>query len=133
MYHNINKYNNEIYIMYYQKYSSKYNAQKTTYKGRRYDSKLEAKVAMLLDQRMQNGEFVEIIPQYRIKLYVYLPDNKRADLFTYICDFRCERPDGSYLLVEAKGMETETFKIKKRILDLVWLPEHLNYDYEIIK
>lgn len=119
--------------MYYQRRLNKYNAIKTTYNGRRYDSKLEARVAQDLDLRKKAGEFVEIIPQYRIKLYVYLPDGKKADLFTYICDFKCERPDGSFLLVEAKGKETETFRTKKRILDLVWLPDHPNYEYEIIK
>jgi hypothetical protein len=118
--------------MYYQRRLNKYNAIKTTYNGRRYDSKLEARVAQDLDLRKKAGEFVEIIPQYRIKLYVYLPDGKKADLFTYICDFKCERPDGSFLLVEAKGKETETFRTKKRILDLVWLPDHPEYDYEIV-
>lgn len=119
--------------MYYQSYRSKYGSTKTTYNGRRYDSKLEARVARDLDMRKKAGEFVEITPQFRIKLYVYLPDNKPAYLFTYICDFKCERPDGTFLLVEAKGMETEIFKVKKRILDLVWLPDHPEYDYEIIK
>jgi hypothetical protein len=118
--------------MYYQRYN-KYNAKSTIYNGRRYASKLEARVAKDLDLRMRAGEFVEIVPQYRIKLYVYLPDGKKADLFTYICDFRCERPDGTYLLVEAKGKEMDTFKVKKRILDLVWLPDHPDYEYEIQK
>lgn len=120
-------------MVYYQSHLNKFNAKSTIYNGRRYDSKLEAKVAQELDLRMKAGEFIEVIPQYRIKLYVYLPDNKKADLFTYICDFKCTKPDGSYLLVEAKGMETELFKVKKRILDLVWLPDHPDYDYEIIK
>lgn len=112
---------------------NKYGAKKTVYNGRRYDSKLEAAVAQELDLRMKAGEFTEIQPQYRIKLYVYLPDGKKADLFTYICDFRCTKPDGSYLLVEAKGKELETFKTKKRILDLVWLPDHPDHEYEIVR
>lgn len=119
--------------MYYQRYGNKYGAKKTEYNGRRYDSKLEARVAQELDLRMKAGEFTEIIPQFRIKLYVYLPDNKPAYLFTYICDFRCEKPDGSFLLVEAKGKETELFRVKKRILDLVWLPDHPDYEYEIVR
>lgn len=120
-------------MVYQQRWGNKYGAKKTEYNGRRYDSKLEARVAQELDLRMKAGEFVEVIPQYRIKLYVYLPDGKPADLFTYICDFRCEKPDGSFLLVEAKGKETELFRVKKRILDLVWLPDHLDYEYEIIR
>jgi len=120
-----------MYITTY-KYN-KFGAKKTEYNGRKYDSKLEARVAQELDLRMKSGEFIEVTPQFRIKLYVYLPDNKKADLFTYVCDFRCTRPDGSYLLVEAKGMETSLFRVKKRILDLVWLPDNLDYEYEIIK
>lgn len=120
-------------MVYIQRYGSKYGAKKTVYNGRRYDSKLEARVAQDLDLRKVSGEFVDIVPQYRIPLYVYLPDGSKADLFTYICDFRCERPDGTYLLVEAKGMETSTFRVKKRILDLVWLPDNLDYEYEIVK
>jgi len=120
--------------MYYTTYKyNKFGAKKTEYNGRKYDSKLEARVAQELDLRMKSGEFIEVTPQFRIKLYVYLPDNKKADLFTYVCDFRCTRPDGSYLLVEAKGMETSLFRVKKRILDLVWLPDNLDYEYEIIK
>jgi hypothetical protein len=119
--------------MYYQRRLGKYNASKTTFNGRRYDSKLEARVAQELDLRKKAGEFVEVEPQFRIKLYVYLPDGKRADLFTYVCDFKCTRSDGSFLLVEAKGVETDLFRVKKRILDLVWLPEHPEYEYEIVK
>lgn len=115
------------------RYGSKYGAKKTVYDGRRYDSKLEARVAQELDLRKASGEFIDIVPQYRIKLYVYLPDGKPVDLFTYVCDFRCERPDGSYLLVEAKGMETSVYRVKKKILDLVWLPDHLDYEYEVMK
>ena len=120
-------------MVYLVRYGSKYGAKKTTYNGRRYDSKLEARVAFELDMRMKSGEFTEIIPQYRIKLYVYLPDGKPVDIFTYVCDFRCERPDGSYLLTEAKGVETPVYRVKKKILSLVWLPDHLDYEYEVIK
>ena len=109
--------------------SNKYHAKKTVYDGRKYDSKLEAGVAQQLKFRKMAGEFVEIIPQYRIKLYVYLPDGSKADLFTYVCDFRCERPNGSYLLVEAKGKVTDVYRTKRKILDLVWLPDHKDYDF----
>lgn len=113
--------------------SNKYNARKTEYNGVRYDSKLEASVAYELDMRLKAGDFVSVERQHKIKLYVYLPDGSRAYLFNYIVDFKCERPDGSVLLVEAKGLETEVFKVKKKILDLVWLPDNPGYEYEIIK
>lgn len=119
--------------MYTTRFGSKYGNKKTEYNGYKYMSKFEAKVAQELDLRMKAGEFVNVEPQYRVKLYVYLPDGKKADLFTYICDFRCERPDGTYLLVEAKGHVTDTYRTKRKILDLVWLPDHLDHDFEEIR
>jgi hypothetical protein len=119
--------------MYSTRFGSKYGNRKTVYNGRQYDSKFEARVAQELDLRMKAGEFVEITPQYRIQLYTYLPDGTKANIFTYICDFRCERPDGSYLLVEAKGAVTSTYRTKRKLLDLVWLPDHKDYEFEEVR
>lgn len=119
--------------MYSSRFGSKYGNKRTEYNGYKYDSKFEARIAQELDLRMKAGEFLAIEPQHRIKLYVYLPDGKKADLFTYICDFRCERPDGTYLLVEAKGHVTDTYRTKRKILDLVWLPDHLDYEFEEVR
>lgn len=112
---------------------AKFRAKKTEYNGRKYDSKLEAGVAQELDLRLKAGEFIAITPQFRIKLYVYLPDGSKVDLFTYVCDFCCERPDGSYLLAEAKGYLTDIYRVKRKILDLVWLPDHKEYEFEEIR
>jgi hypothetical protein len=117
----------------YDTHWSKYGNKKTEYSGRKYDSKFEARVAQELDLRMKAGEFTEIQPQFRIKLYCYLPDGSTVDIFTYICDFRCTKPDGSYHLIEAKGMVTETYRTKRKLLDLVWLPDHLDYTFEEIR
>lgn len=113
--------------------SSKYGNKRTEFNGYKYDSKFEAKIGQGLELRMAAKEFVAIERQFRIVLYVYLPDGSKADLFTYICDFRCERPDGTFLLVEAKGMVTETYRTKRKLLDLVWLPDHLDYEFEEIR
>jgi len=119
--------------MYYSRFGSKYGNKRTEYNGRKYDSKYEARIAQELDLRMKAGEFVEITPQFPIKLYVYLPDGSKAHIFKYICDFKCEKPDGSFLLVEAKGHITETYRIKKKILDLVWLPDNPEYEFEEVR
>ena len=118
--------------MYYQSYN-KYGAKKTVYNGRRYDSKLEARVAQQLDLRMKSGEFTLVEPQFRINLYCYLPTGEKLNLWDYICDFRCTKPDGSYLLVEAKGMRTGRFRDNLRLLDDIWLPDNPEYEYEIIQ
>jgi hypothetical protein len=113
--------------------NKKYGNKSTVYNGKYYDSKFEASVAQELDLRMQAGEFTLIEPQFPIKLYIYLPDGTKADLFTYVCDFRCTKPGGTYLLVEAKGFLTNIYRTKRKILDLVWLPDHLDYTFEEIR
>lgn len=119
--------------MYISRSTNKYGAKRTTYNGYQYMSKFEARIAFELDMRMKSGEFVEIKAQYPIDLYVYFPNGEKVKIFKYICDFRCERPDGSYLLVEAKGHVTEVYRIKRKLLDLVWLPDHLDYEFEEVK
>lgn len=120
-------------MVYLSRWGSKYGNKSTVYNGRSYMSKYEAKVANELDLRKMAGEFVEVVPQYRIKLYCYVPNGDKVHLFDYICDFRCEKPDGSYLLVEAKGHATEVYKTKRKLLDLVWLPDHLDYSFEEVR
>lgn len=120
-------------MVYVSRYGNKYGAKKTEFNGRRYDSKFEARTAQELDLRMKAKEFTEIDAQFRIPLYVYLPDGKPVTIFNYICDFRCHKPDGTYLLVEAKGHVTETYRIKRKILDLVWLPDHPDYEFEEVR
>jgi Protein of unknown function (DUF1064) len=111
---------------------AKYRAKKTEYDGITYASKFEARVAQELALRMKAGEFVKIEPQFRIPLYIYLADSSPVNLFAYVCDFRCERPDGTFLLVEAKGYRTDIYRVKQKILRLVWLPDHPTYEFEEI-
>jgi hypothetical protein len=116
--------------MYRQRFGSKYGAKKTEFNNIKYDSKFEARIAQELDLRCKAGEFTEVERQYRIKLYAYLPDGSRVHLFTYVCDFRCHKPDGTFLLVEAKGFLTDVYKTKRKVLDLVWLPDHPDHEFE---
>lgn len=115
------------------RFGSKYGNKKTEYNGRKYDSKFEARIAQELELRQKAGEFTEVEPQFRIKLYTYLPDGSKVDIFTYICDFRCHKPDGTYLLVEAKGHVTDVYRTKRKLLDLVWLPDHPEYEFEEVR
>lgn len=120
-------------MTYISRYGSKYGNKRTEYNGKQYMSKFEARVAQELDLRLKAGEFINIEPQYKIALYCYLPDGSKAHLFNYICDFRCERPDGTYLLVEAKGHVTDTYRTKRKLLDLVWLPDNPSYEFEEVR
>ena len=116
-------------MAYYSRRTTKFNAKSTVYNGRRYDSKLEARVAQELDLRMKAGEFTEIEPQFRIKLYCYLPIGDKLNLWTYVCDFRCTKPDGTYLLAEAKGFRGQRYKDNLKLLDGIWLPDHPDYEF----
>ena len=48
-------------------------------------------------------------------------------------DFRILHNDGSYELAETKGFETPDYKIKKRLIEVVWLPEHPDHSYLLVK
>ncbi len=111
---------------------AKYKAKKTEFNGETYASKFEASVAQELDLRMKAGEFVKVEPQFRIPLYIYTASGKQERLFAYVCDFRCEKPDGTYLLVEAKGFRTDIYRVKRKVLELVWLPDNPGYAFEEI-
>lgn len=112
-------------------YGTKYNNVSTVYNGRRYDSKLEARVARDLDLELKAGKYTAVEPQFRIKLYCYLPNGEKLYLWTYICDFRCTKPDGSYVLVEAKGKRMQRYRDNLKLLDGIWLLD--NPDYEFIE
>ncbi len=112
---------------------SKYRSKKTEYNGMIYASRFEARVAQQLDLRLNAGEFTKVEAQFRIPLYAYLANGEKTSLFAYICDFRCEKPDGSYLLVEAKGYKTDVYSIKKKILERIWLPDHPGYTFEEVR
>lgn len=75
--------------------------------GFSFGSKLEAAVYDMLILRQKAGEILEITPQNHVKL-------TRAKIL-YIADFHCKLPDGSSLWVEAKGMATPVWGIKRRL------------------
>lgn len=108
---------------------NKYSARKTNYNGRMYDSKYEAEIAYELDMRRLAGEFKSVVPQFPIQLYIYDSKGNKIELFKYVCDFKCELPDGSFQLIEAKGFRTDTYKMKKKLLELIWLKDNKNYEF----
>jgi len=85
----------------------KYKAKKQNFAGRSFDSKGEASLMTLLMLRQRAGEFVEIQQQDS----VYLTDAR----ILYRPDFKCTKPDESFLWVEFKGFETRDWRIKRRL------------------
>jgi hypothetical protein len=119
--------------MYQVQYVNKYGAKRTKYNGIIYDSKFEASVAMDLDMRKKAGEIVDWERQYKVEMWAYDKAGNPVLKKTHKVDFRVHLNDGSYELLEAKGTETADYKDRRRWLEKLWLPEHLDHTYRVVK
>ena len=100
---------------------NKYNAKKTKYNGRYYDSGLEAAYAENLDWRIKAGEIKEVTPQFKISI-----DVNGEHIANYYMDFKVILADGRIEMHEVKGMETALWRMKWR------LAKALNPDWNFI-
>lgn len=122
------------YGVYKAKRRNKYNASKqVALDGIRRDSKLEARVADELYMLKQSGAIKDYDSQYKVKLNIYDKDGNVAFVKNWKVDFRIHNNDGTYKLLEAKGLEGDDYKWKRDILVAVWLKEHPDYTYEVRK
>lgn len=86
----------------------KYGAKKVTaHAGYSFGSKLEAAVFDILNLLKSSGEIQEI----QVQPSVYLT----AANILFKPDFKCVKHDGSYFFVEAKGLVTPVYAIKRRL------------------
>jgi hypothetical protein len=121
--------------MYQQKtyYGNKYGAKRQTYDGYNYDSKLEASRAWELDMELQAGNIKAWERQFKVDLYFYNKDGDKILYKPWKVDFRVEQLDGTFVLEEVKGMETEDFRVKRDICSKVWIPDHPDHTLVILK
>ena len=129
----------EQYVDIPQPKNNKYNAiafEGPTSDGssRKYHSMWEAKCASNLMYMQLAGEITEFETQYKIEWTPYSKEGYPVESLkvTHAVDFRAHLPDGSYLLVEAKGAETSEYKKLKKIIS-VWLSENLDHEYVVWK
>lgn len=113
--------------MYHQVYN-KYKNTRQTYDGYNYQSKFEASQAQELDLRLKAKDIQSWERQFKISI-----DINGYHICNYFCDFRILHNDGSYELVETKGIETEAYRLKRKLLEAVWLPEHPDHIYTVVK
>lgn len=122
------------YIIYKPVRRNKYNARKTLAKdGKVRDSAFEANVADELAILLAAGEILGYDSQYKVDLSIYDKSGNVVMNKTWKVDFRVHNLDGTFTLLEAKGLEGDDYKWKRDILINVWLPEHLDYSYEVRK
>jgi len=113
---------------------NKYNASKqVAADGMRRDSNNEATVADELYMLKAAGAILDYDSQYKVELHIYDAAGNVAMTKNWKVDFRVHELDGSYKLLEAKGLEGEDYKWKRDILMNVWLPEHPDHTYEVRK
>lgn len=93
------------------KKKNKYGAKKQDYNGKKYDSNLECRYAQELDFRIDAGEVKKWDRQVKLDLSV-----NGVHITNYFCDFRVELKDGTIQYVEVKGVLTDSFRIKWRLL-----------------
>lgn len=113
--------------------NNKYGAKRTEFNGRKYDSKYEATIAEELDLRLRGGDILAVEPQFKIEAVAYRKDGFPAFTIRHKVDFRIQLKDLSYELIEAKGMETDDYKWRRKFLEFIWLPEHPDHTYRVVK
>jgi len=91
---------------------NKFNAVRQTYRGKSYDSKLEAKYAYQLDMLKLSGEVKEWIPQKTLKMIV-----AGKEICRYAVDFFVKFTDGrqEYWEVKSKATMTYAWRIKWKL------------------
>ena len=58
------------------------------------------------------------------KLHEWLASNLISDI---------HENDGSFTLIETKGVETRDWRMIRDEIEVLWLPEHLDYRYQVEK
>lgn len=112
---------------------SKFGAKRTTFNGRQFDSKYEAGVARELEIRKAAGDIKDYETQFKIEAWAHLSDGTPAFKVSHKVDFRIHHNDGSYELLEAKGAETADYKTRRKFLEYLWLPDHKDHTYTVVK
>jgi hypothetical protein len=113
--------------------TNKYGAKRSTFNGRTYDSKFEAGVAVTLEKKKTAGEILDYETQYKVEIWAHRPDGAPAFKVSHKVDFRVHHKDGSFELIEAKGVETTDYKMRRKFLENIWLPMHLDHTYTVVK
>lgn len=110
--------------------TNKYNATKAKYGDYTYDSGKEASHAATLDILLKHGKIKRWERQYVVEVYA-----EGHQLFRTRVDFRVHNLDGSFTLQEIKSWITARrpdYRLKRKCLELLWLPKNLDHTYEEI-
>lgn len=98
--------------------TSKYNAKKVEIDGIKFDSKAEGEYYLHLKQQVTERQILGFERQKRMLLQegfsVEGVKGKIRPIF-YVVDFIITENDGTLTYVDVKGMETDVFRLKKKL------------------
>jgi len=116
-------------MVYLQKYRyAKFGNRASDYNGYIYDSAFEADYARELDLRLNAKDIKAWKRQFKVSI-----DINDIHICNYYVDFEIEHNDGSFELIEVKGMETDVWRMKRKLLEAVWLPLNPDHNYTVVK
>ena len=96
---------------------NKYGNHKCQYKGIKFDSKKECEYFIYLEALEAQGEISELQRQVRFELQPSFKHNEKTiRSITYVADFTFKDQDGQLHIVDTKGVKTEVYKIKKKMM-----------------
>ena len=98
-----------------------------TWKGVVYHSKREMVEAQSLAKRLERGEIKTLSIQHRFSLYAFnFPATYlRVHVCDHLVDFLVCHNDGSFEVIEVKGMKTEVWKLKRKWFEACY--PHIKY------
>lgn len=98
--------------------ATKYNSKKVELDGYTFDSQIEARYYQRLKWLQEHKEilFFRLQPRYLLQ-EAFKKNGRTYRKIEYIADFEIHHLDGSIEVVDVKGMETEAFKIKKKLFE----------------
>jgi hypothetical protein len=108
--------------------ANKYRAVSCFYGGYWYASTAEANHAAELDLLKRTGKITAWGRQYIVHI-----EAEGKHILDHKIDFRVKLPDGSFELQEVKGVETADWKMRRKLLELFWLPKHPDHQYIVFK
>jgi hypothetical protein len=98
--------------------ASKYKSKKVEVDGHVFDSQIEARYYEQLKWLQEHNQilFFRLQPRYLLQ-EAFQKNGKTFRKIEYIADFEVHHLDGSIEVIDVKGMETEAFKIKRKLFE----------------
>lgn len=112
---------------------NKYHAKKTEFNGKIFDSKFESSVAEQLEMRKIAHDIKDYDCQFRVEADVCNSNGEVICHKRHKVDFRVHNNDGSFELLEAKGVITSDYQWRRDVVVGIWLSEHKDYTYTVIQ